>query len=91
MHSSLPRLPAAIPLCVPTIAPAGVSAIISHWYVETGDSILAGDQLLELLVPGMTYDLAAPVSGCLIQILRDVDASVAAGEIVGWILPANDS
>ena len=81
-------LPAtAVPVIVPELGTSGSPLTISSWFVEPGDSVLAGDTLLEVLLPGITCDIAAPVSGCLDRIERDVDSSVQTGDILAWIIP----
>ena len=63
---------------------------ISAWLAEPGEMILQGDRIVELLIPGMTFDVPAPVSGRLTRIDKFLDAAVSAGDVLGWIEPEPD-
>jgi pyruvate/2-oxoglutarate dehydrogenase complex dihydrolipoamide acyltransferase (E2) component len=40
---------------------------VSLWYVDAGDLVYEGDRLLEVLTAGATFDVAAPVTGRLVE------------------------
>jgi pyruvate/2-oxoglutarate dehydrogenase complex dihydrolipoamide acyltransferase (E2) component len=40
---------------------------LSLWYVEPGDLVYEGDRLVEVLTAGATFDVAAPVTGRLVE------------------------
>ena len=65
------------------------AARISGWLVDVDDVVVAGDVVAEVLLPGITFDVAATHSGKLVQIERPMDAIVATGDVLGWI-DAND-
>lgn len=65
-------------------------ARVSAWFVEAGDSVHAGERLVEVLIPGGTFDVSAPVSGTLSRIAKPLDAVVNTGDTLGWIEPAGD-
>jgi pyruvate/2-oxoglutarate dehydrogenase complex dihydrolipoamide acyltransferase (E2) component len=60
---------------------------VSAWLVEVGETVREGDRLVELLVPGLTYDVAALQSGRLAEIVVPAGASVRAGNLLGRIEP----
>jgi pyruvate/2-oxoglutarate dehydrogenase complex dihydrolipoamide acyltransferase (E2) component len=60
---------------------------ISAWLVEVGETVRVGDRLVELLLPGVTFDVAAPVTGRLVEITAAVNAAVRAGDLLGRIEP----
>ncbi|HEX6984882.1 MAG TPA: biotin/lipoyl-containing protein [Planctomycetaceae bacterium] len=64
-----------------TVEPVRVSA----WLVEVGETVREGDRLVELLMPGVTYDVAAPATGRLIEATAAVNASVRPGDVLGRI------
>lgn len=66
--------------------PIGVSA----WFVEVGETVRSGDRLVELLLPGVTYDVAAPVSGRLAKVFAALNADVTTGDLLGYIDPDED-
>ena len=57
------------------------------WLAEPGDSVIAGDRLIELVLPGMTFDVVAPASGTLQRIERPFESAVQPGDVLGWIDP----
>jgi pyruvate/2-oxoglutarate dehydrogenase complex dihydrolipoamide acyltransferase (E2) component len=60
---------------------------ITAWLASIGEDVEAGDRLVELLWPGITFDVAAPAAGRLSRIERFVDAEVRAGDVLGWLEP----
>jgi len=58
---------------------------LSLWLVEEGDSVQAGDRVVELLAGAATYDLASPVAGNLSSCLVDENQEVYPGQTLGWI------
>lgn len=63
---------------------------VSAWLVEAGETVRAGDRLVELLLPGLTYDVPAPVSGWLIDIREAANAEVGPGDVLCHIREADD-
>ena len=47
------------PLVVPDLAAGSRPVRVTAWLVEPGESVCEGDRLVELLVPGMTFDVAS--------------------------------
>ncbi len=45
----------------------------SLWHVRVGDRVTEGDRIAEVLIPGATFDVPAPVSGTLAE--RNVQAN----------------
>jgi len=46
----------------------GASAVrLSLWFAEAGDALFEGDRLVEVLTDGATFDVAAPVTGRLVE------------------------
>ena len=78
----------SVPVIVPDLGTSGTPLTISSWFVDPDTDVLAGDALLEVLLPGITCDIAAPVSGRLDRIEKNVDSSVQAGDVLAWIIPA---
>jgi pyruvate/2-oxoglutarate dehydrogenase complex dihydrolipoamide acyltransferase (E2) component len=55
----------------------------SLWYVQLGDQVWAGDRIAEVLIPGATFDIAAPSTGTLIERHSQPNDSVAHGQVLG--------
>jgi 2-oxoglutarate dehydrogenase E2 component (dihydrolipoamide succinyltransferase) len=79
----------AIPIRLPNLGPGDEDVRVSCWLVDLGDSVEAGDRLVEVLLPGMTFDVPAPESGVVTRIERSYDDIVAEGDILGWIEAGN--
>lgn len=77
----------SLPLVVPELGAGDLPIRISTWLVDLGDDVLAGDRVVELVLPGMTFDVASPVSGRLIRIEKYSDSAVRAGDCLGWLEP----
>jgi len=58
---------------------------VSCWLVDLGDDVGVGDRIVELLIDGITFDLAAEQTGVLTRIEKSLDAIVRPGDILGWI------
>ena len=58
---------------------------LTAWLVEVGDAVLRGDRLVELLIPGVTFDVSAETDGTLIGKTQPLNAVVAVGDTLGWI------
>ncbi|MEI8380323.1 MAG: lipoyl domain-containing protein [Planctomycetota bacterium] len=76
-----------IPILVPDLGTEQETLRISSWLVEPGQTVVVGDRLVELLIPGITYDISATQNGELVSIVRHVDAIVSTGEVIGWLEP----
>ena len=60
-------------------------ATVAFWFSKEGDSIDAGDDLVEIETDNASVRIEAPVSGVLVEILAEEGASVRAGDSIGRI------
>lgn len=63
---------------------------VSAWLVNVGETVREGDRLVELLVPGLTYDVPAPVDGWLTNIRAPMNSAIGPGEVLGTIRPREE-
>jgi hypothetical protein len=70
---------------VPELGAGGLPLRISAWFVDPGDLVEAGDRLFEVLMAGITCDVAAKSAGRLSKIEKNLDSEVHPGETVAWI------
>ncbi|MCC7422430.1 MAG: lipoyl domain-containing protein, partial [Planctomycetaceae bacterium] len=75
--------PAAVAVVMPETGEA--SAVVTAWRTEPGDLVEAGESLVEVLIPGVTIEVAAPSSGRLAAIVSPVEARVRPHDVLGWI------
>ena len=44
-----------------------------------------GESIVEIRIPGITFDISAPSDGTLIEITTTVDSSLQPGQILGYL------
>lgn len=77
--------PASVAIVMPETGEA--IAVVTAWRTEPGDMVEAGESLVEVLIPGVTIEVAAPSSGRLVTIVSPVEARVRPHDVLGWIEP----
>lgn len=75
-----------LPIKTPEIGAGALPVQVSSWLVETGEYVFEGDRIVELMVPGITFDVAAPADGRLIRIEKFSGAIVKPGDILGQLM-----
>jgi pyruvate/2-oxoglutarate dehydrogenase complex dihydrolipoamide acyltransferase (E2) component len=61
------------------------SAILSAWFADSGETVYEGDRLVEVLVHGATFDVAAPATGRLIERRALTNDSLQTGQVLGVV------
>ncbi len=74
-----------VPITVPDLGAGDDKIRISAWLVDVGQTVVAGDNVVEVLVPGITFDIQAGQTGELVEITKAVDEFVVPRDVVGWI------
>ncbi|HEY3324596.1 MAG TPA: lipoyl domain-containing protein [Planctomycetota bacterium] len=54
--------------------------LVNFWYVETGQSVKAGDDLVELVTDKAAFNLPAPEAGRVERLLVEEGAKVKPGD-----------
>jgi pyruvate/2-oxoglutarate dehydrogenase complex dihydrolipoamide acyltransferase (E2) component len=67
------------------------NATFSLWYVRPGDRVYEGDRVAEVLIPGATFDVSAPVSGILTERLTLPNDLLAPGQVLGIVQDIDQS
>ncbi len=63
--------------------PEGIAeATIQAWYVEEGDAVVKGDEIVELSTEEGIFTLTASASGILSEVYYDEGESVNLGEVL---------
>jgi pyruvate/2-oxoglutarate dehydrogenase complex dihydrolipoamide acyltransferase (E2) component len=60
-------------------------AVLSVWFADLGEEVYEGDRLVEVLVAGASFDVAAPADGRLAEITAFPDSLLQAGQVLGWV------
>ena len=58
---------------------------LSLWFAEVGDEVYEGDRLVEVLVPGATFDVPAPATGRLTERRAHPDDPIVPGQVLGVV------
>ncbi|WP_010584830.1 biotin/lipoyl-containing protein [Schlesneria paludicola] len=74
-----------IALVVPDLGTGQEPIRLSGWLVDEGDLVLAGERVVELLLPGITFEVAAEGSGTLVELTKAIDSELVTGDLLGWL------
>lgn len=73
----------SIPIVVPNLGESVVEATVGAWHKKEGDTIQAGDLLVELQTDKVDLEVNADVAGVLVKIVRREDEDVRVGDVLG--------
>ncbi len=59
---------------------------VCSWLADLGEIVHEGDRLIEVSLPGMTFDVNAPADGRLVSIEKSIGAEVHPGDVLGKLL-----
>jgi len=59
---------------------AGNEARVAFWYVDPGERVEEGDDLVQMLTDKATFDVPSPASGKVAELVADEDQEVKVGE-----------
>ena len=63
---------------------------VGAWLTEMGETVVAGDPVVEVMINGIVFDVEAPVSGILRRCERLDGDGTEVGETLGWIEPERE-
>jgi pyruvate/2-oxoglutarate dehydrogenase complex dihydrolipoamide acyltransferase (E2) component len=63
----------------------GQSVVLSVWFADEGDFVYEGDRLVEVLIPGATFDVPSPATGRLAEVLAFPDDELQTGQVLGLV------
>jgi len=72
-----------IPIAIPDLGSDRIR--FSLWFVSVGESVLAGDRIAEVLIPGACCDVVSPATGVLTAIHAQPGDVLQAGDVLGSI------
>jgi pyruvate/2-oxoglutarate dehydrogenase complex dihydrolipoamide acyltransferase (E2) component len=76
---------AIVELRLPNLDLPGVRVTACSWHATKGQQVVEGDRLLEILAGDVTVDLAAPVSGVLVERCVEIDQALEVGQVLARI------
>jgi pyruvate/2-oxoglutarate dehydrogenase complex dihydrolipoamide acyltransferase (E2) component len=59
--------------------------VLSVWFADPGETIFEGDRLVEVLVGGATFDVAAPATGRLTEKRALPADPLQPGQVLGLV------
>ncbi|MCC6417935.1 MAG: biotin attachment protein [Gemmataceae bacterium] len=71
------------PILLPELG--GGPVVLSAWFATVGERVYEGDRLIEVLLDGATFDVAAPTTGRLVEKFAHPDDRVTAGQQLGVV------
>ncbi len=84
------QTPTEQPVTMPDIGAGRWRVQVCSWLADLGEIVHEGDRLIEVSLPGMTFDVNAPADGRLISIDKSIGAEVQPGDVLGKLRPLND-
>ena len=77
----------------PILAPGvgETTPVLNLWFVHQGERVFSGDRVVELLLDGATFDVAALDTGILASTAALPGSRVVPGQVLGWIEKDSDS
>ena len=73
------------PITLPELGAGEQLVRVSTWLTQIGEEVAGGEAVVEVLLRGITFDVAAPSSGRLRRIGLFENDVVATGDTLGWI------
>ena len=65
---------------------AGDEAKVAFWYVDVGEQVEEGDDLVQMLTDKATFDVPSPVAGRLLGQAAEEDQRVKVGQVLCRLL-----
>lgn len=75
-----------IDISVPELGAGTLRVRVCSWLAALGETVHEGDRLVELSLPGMTFDISSPADGTLVSIDKPIGTEVHPGDHLGKLL-----
>ncbi len=72
-------------IIVPELGAGSLRVRVCSWLAALGETVHEGDRLVELSLPGMTFDINSPADGRLVAIEMNVGTEVHPGDRLGLL------
>lgn len=70
---------------LPPLAEGVIKANVSYWHKSAGDAVKEGEDLVELVTDKATFNMPAPASGVLKEVLVSEGDEVLVGQVLAKI------
>ncbi|HUU91189.1 MAG TPA: lipoyl domain-containing protein [Phycisphaerae bacterium] len=61
---------------------AGNEARVAFWYVDVGETLNKGDDLVQMLTDKATFDVSSPATGKVAELMADEEQTVKVGGVL---------
>lgn len=61
-------------------------AVISAWHKVPGDTVVKGDDLVEVVTDKASFDVASPCDGKLVRVSGSAGSTVGTGDVIAEIM-----
>ncbi len=72
-------------IVLPDLGAGDQQVRLAQWLVETGDGVIEGDRVVEVLVGGVLFHVAAPTDGIVTRMIDNKDAILAPAATLGFV------
>lgn len=79
------------PIVLPELGSGEDPVRVSTWLVDVDETVELGERLVDVLIPGISFSVSAPVAGALAKIERPSNSRVQSGDVLGWLKPTPES
>ena len=74
-----------IELRIPDVGEGVTQATIVKWHKSVGETVAAGQPIVDLMTDKVTLEVESPVDGVLAEILHGADEELKVGTVIGRI------
>ncbi len=73
------------PIVLPDLGASGQPIRLAQWLIESGDGVIEGDRVAEVLVGGMLFHVSAPADGVVTRLIDTEGALLTPATTLGFI------
>ncbi len=73
------------PIILPNLGAGDQEIRLVQWLVESGDNVIEGDRVAEVLVGGILFHVSSPADGVLSRTIDTEDALLAPSATLGFV------
>ena len=80
----------ATEIVMPKLGLTMTEGLINNWLVKEGDTVAAGQPVLEISSEKLTSDVEAPSAGVILKIISQAGDTVPCKKVIAWIGEAGE-
>ena len=81
----------ATEIVMPKLGLTMTEGLINNWLVKEGDTVAAGQPVLEISSEKLTSDVEAPSAGVILKFISQAGDTVPCKKVIAWIGEAGES